>query len=459
MNLSGWLRSHSRVLWEAKFYLAFLLVVYTVYHWYSSVAYFLDNLPNSHVAKRVVPLVHYLQGTNSVFEKPSQNLYGPMFSLIVHPIVWFSNFNFELFKLRMLYVSACALLIIVGAIYFYYRRTFQFIDLIIILSLVLNFHPLIYDFQTTMPEVWEVALILLGFISYKHGWFSLTGLLLAGAGLIKIYPLFLVCLFLLIERRVFWWGVLHVFIITLLGQLAYGNAMGFGYFAELLGRMKPTAEYPLVNYSVLAWDNISLKSMLIKVFVAFKSTPEGAIILPQWDVVGVANAIYLAVVAFVFVGGTVAYWKVRGIRDQNRLFWDDFVFSIGCLLPLLLGPHASFESLVLSLPAFILSLNYIQNVRSMSIFVTLGGYLLLTGIIIPYTLFMTLTQFNRVVLFFLPQVSSRHESEIYKFLGMPNLGLIFLATAWFSLMREKIRCTLVSGMGRALLRAVEKGNV
>jgi len=425
------------------FSVSFLL--YTIYHWYLILIYFFNELPNHHIIKRLTPLIHYIQGTTSVFETPpAGNIYGPVFNLIMHPFMVLSDFfHLGSYNLSAFYLTTLCILAMLFVILFYYARTYSLSGKIIIVCLVLNFQPLVYDLQTTYPELWETALILVALVLYKRGRHSLSGFCLATASLIKLYPALLVFLFLFIKRRVFLWSLFYMGVLILLAQIIYGDAMGIGYLTGLMNRSLPSSGDSLVSYGILTWDAISLRSVILKILVGFRSTPGGTLILSNPDLVGKALSLYAAIVLITFVGFTLFYLKIRRSllqRNKGKLH-EDFLISIGCLFILLLGPHGGFQYMVLSLPAFLLSLDYLpkwqSKPRSITPFLLLGSYLLFTGIIMPNTLFLKLTHFNEIALFLLPQLATRSSYEIYHFVGFPMIGLLFLLAFWLRLSWSK----------------------
>ena len=417
-------------------------MVYTVYHLYTALGIFIKDLPNIHIVKRVGPLVNSLQGATATFEKPPvENLYGPVFNLIMHPVVVLSHFQVPAYKFAMIYTVVISLLVLLTTTFFYYARGFSFSAKLVICLLILNFQPLIYDVQTTMPELWQLALILGGIVAYKKHSFFLCGFCLAAAALIKIYPLLLIFLFLLIHKRVFFWGMVSLVILLGITQSLYGDVMGFGYVTGLLKRLSPGVGDSVLNHGMLVWDGVAFKSMLLKWFTGFRSTPEGVLIVPNPEVIVMVNTTAIVVGAIVLAALILFYLRVRRIlAPRNLEFCENFLLSMGCLYPLLFGPHSAFEYLVLSIPAFLLLLPSLrQRLKSKYLIETLTVYFLLTGIIIPNTLFLKLTHFNEMAIFFLPQVATRHPYEIYRFLGMQNIGLLSLVVAWFILLRYQLK--------------------
>ncbi|MBI1976893.1 MAG: DUF2029 domain-containing protein [Candidatus Omnitrophica bacterium] len=423
-----------------KFYGIAAFLGYTCYHWYHIFAGFAANIPTAHVVKRAMPLVQYLQGATPEFETVPGNLYGPVFNLLMHPLVILSGFDRQLLMSKTIGLSIIALVVIAAVTFFHYVKTFRVADKIIIVCLLLNFNPLIYDFQTASPELWELALILLGIACYQRKHFSWAGFSLAAAGLIKVYPFFILAGFLLFKKRVLAWGIFHAFWLVTLTQWLYGSVMGAGYFINLFQRIHPGASNALMNYGVLMWDNLSMKSMWIKWISGFESTPEGVVMIDNPSIISLVNSLYLGVLLALSSLAIFFRSALRKLWIREAQFRDHFFVSMICLAVLLLGPHASTESLVLSLPAFILALEYINSVwRQKKMISMIGFYLVVTGMIIPFSMFLSLTQFNQIAMTILPQLSTRAPYEIYRFLGMPNLGLMVLALFWLGLARERIR--------------------
>jgi|GEM_PF-5482589 len=429
------------ILKRPKAYLAAGFLFYTIYHLYAALELFVKDLPNNHIIKRAVPLVNFLQGTTATFEKPPvENMYGPVFNLIMHPVVVLSDFQVPVYKFVMIYTAAISVLILLMTLFFCYARGFSFSAKLMVCLLVLNFQPLIYDVQTTMPELWQLAFVLVGIVAYKKNSFFWCGFCLAAAALIKVYPLFLIFLFLLIRKRVFFWGVVSLVILLGITQFLYGDAMGVGYVVGLVRRLSPDVGDSVYNHGILAWDGIAFKSMLLKWVSGFRSTPEGMLIISNPEILRTVSVAAAVMGIFILVILTVFYLRIRRILvPKNLELCEDFLISMGCLYPLLFGPNSAFEYLILSFPAFLLLLQYLrQGLARRYLIGALAAYFLLTGIIMPNTLFLKLTHFNEIALFFLPQVATRQPYEIYRFLGMHQIGLLSLTAAWFILLNRRI---------------------
>ena len=426
---------------KIKSYGILVFLLYTFYHWYLVMKWFFEEAPNYHVMHRTLPLMQYLQGLTPTLQPPRYNFYGPSFYLTVHPLVLLSHFNTTFYQFYLLYPAVIALVGILAMAFFHYSKDIPLSNKVVVVCLLLNFQPLITIFQTVVPELWETAFILLAILLYRRHLHFFSGFCLAFASLMKLYPLVIIAVFLLIQRKVFFWSLVHLAILLLMGQMAYGWDMGFGYVAHLLSRSSSLeASDALLNYNIHFWENVSINVTLMKILSHFKSTPEGNIIFPDKNLVPVVNTIYLVVVALAFLGLTILYsqtWKK--LKSQNPRFLEDFWISIGCLFVLLFGPHVAWELMVLSLPASLLLLRYIKDFKNRYLIAALSIYLILTGIIIPFSIFLKLTRFNDIVLYFLPQVGTRGFSEIYKFMGVPSLGLISLAACWFLLLQKFLK--------------------
>ncbi len=428
------------ILKRPKAYLITGFLFYTMYHLYAALGLFVKDLPNNHIVKRAAPLVNFLQGATATFEKPPvENLYGPVFNLIMHPVVVLSHFQAPAYKFAMIYMAAISLLTLLMTTFFYYARGFSFSAKLTVCLLMLNFQPLIYDVQTTMPELWQMAFVLAGIVAYKKNSFSFCGFCLAAAALIKIYPLLLIFLFLLIRKRVFFWSALFLTIFLGITQFLYGDAMGFGYVAGLIQRVAPGTGNSVFHHGILVWDGLALQSMLLKWAVGFRSTKEGLLIVPNHEIIPVIIRTALGIGALLLTALISFYSKIKKrLASKDTEFCPDFLLSMGCLYPLLFGPHSAFEYLILSFPAFLLLLPYLrQGLKRRYLIGTVAAYFLLTGIIIPNTLFLKLTHFNEIATFFLPQVATRQPYEIYRFLGMHNIGLLSLTAPWFILLNRQ----------------------
>ena len=284
--------------------------------------------------------------------------------------------------------------------------------------------PTILILSGRAPDTWETFFLSLGLFLYAapKGIHRLTGVPLAFGLLSRLLP-GAVLLFLAVRgRAAFVIGIVTSIALLAVGQLLYGDTLGFGYPSALAQNL-PRAGYDFAAHH----ENNSIRGLMFKAAAGWRLNGDGpSVVLGDW-------APIVNVLAYVPITAMFLYllWRTWANRDVLSVARRCMEFSWAIVVMLLISPQTVHGHMIMVLPAFagLLYLWRAQQPRPWPAWLVATaavGVLLVAGPpsvmaqIVPVVPLMALSG-NASVNFFGPNIGS------YDFMGFPGLGLI---VAW-----------------------------
>lgn len=433
------------ILWQLAMAAA---VVYTLVHVVQSGIITPLARPNiRQVAYEIRPLNAFLAtGQPVVLDESDQ--YGPVFFFVMHPLLRLCGGDAWPLS-RCLYVVQ--LLALAASFFFSWRLLLAWQRerpggpaigagaLAGLMALLwFNFSPLYYIVATKGVEMWELALVSGGLYAYQRGRRAPAGIAIAAATFIKLLPGLFLLWFLLRDRRALAWAIAGTVGILGVSQAIYGPAMGFGYPLHIAR----AAVVPAPDAATGRHENLALKNLVVKAY--------GELPIPRPDQIGdgatgysviideqreaVANRLGLALHAIALAVLLWLWWPRASATGAYARLWQ---WALGFVGMLIIAPAATFEYMLLAVPAFGFVLAVIvteARARRPAVLALFGAALLIVGNIIPRSLVNELLGMR--LLRDWAGYSHFTLSETYQYFGIPMLGLFLLAAALLLMRRE-----------------------
>lgn len=423
-------------------------VVYTLVHVVQSGIITPLARPNiRQVAYEIRPLNAFLAtGQPVVLDESDQ--YGPVFFFVMHPLLRLCGGDAWPLS-RCLY--GVQLIALAASFFFSWRLLVGWqrerpggpaigpAALAGLMALLwLNFSPLYYIVATKGVEMWELALVSGGLYAYQRGRRATAGIAIAAATFIKLLPGLFLLWFLLRDRRALAWAIAGTIGILGVSQAIYGPAMGFSYPLHIAR----AAVVPAPDAATGRHENLALKNMVVKAF--------GELPIPRPDQIGdgktgysvtidtereaLANRLGLVLHALALLA-LLWLWRPGGSgTDARALLWQ---WALGFVGMLIIAPAATFEYMLLTVPAFGFALTVLvtePRARRPAVIALVAAALVIVGNIVPRSLVNELLGMR--LLRDWAGFSHFTLSETYQYFGIPMFGLLLLAAALI-LVRER----------------------
>lgn len=417
-------------------------IAYSVVHFVYSGVLFALRTPNvGQVVEELQPLYRlFTTGVASV-DHPRQ--YGPVFLFLLHPV-----YRLDLSDPTLLSWYAYALDLVAIGVGFYATvsaiRTWAAargaqISRQMVIGLALlwaNFSPLYGVLAIKNIEIWELSLIAVAGAAMLRGRRWIVASAIGAAALIKMLPLVFLPYLFLRDRKTFMYALVAIAVILTAAQVAYGTAMGFGYFPAMLNAAAGNEGYG--NPTGMIWhENVSLRGVVLKAF-GYLERPDRSIpnvgytrgfyvVIPA-ALQPIAKALALIAQASGLLWAAWMLFRRRTLPDPSRTFWD---WAFVAIMMLVLAPQISQDYMVLTLGAFSFVMAGCMLARDRRLWIEFAIATLLVGNVLPRDLFSRLVLIDPIVQW--TRYDHLIRAEAYQYFGFPLLGLLILTHVWLRL--------------------------
>lgn len=385
------------------------------------------------VVEELQPLYRLFTTGAATVDHPRQ--YGPVFLALFHPV-----YRVTMARPDLLAWYAYALDLVAIAVAFIATRraitrwaamqgvTLPAMTTPALLFLWANFSPLYGVLAVKNVELWELALMAVAGAALLEERRWVAGWSIAAAALTKMLPLVFVPYLLLRDRRTFAYTLIAMGAILTIGQLLYGDQMGFGY-----GPMIASAALSGEGYGNAGiWhENVSIRGLAFKAFGYLEEPGRLASYQLGYYVVVPSNLRpYARALALIAEGAAVAWLVWRFVRNGSmkafdRAYWE---WALVAIMMLVLAPQISQDYMVLALGAFSYVLAGCMLRGNARIWIAFTAAVMLVANVLPRGLFARMIGIGPISRF----TGYEHllPAEAYQYFGFPLVGLLILLHVW-----------------------------
>jgi hypothetical protein len=404
-------------------------LLYSGFHFLQSGIVFPLQSPNlGKFDEQGTALRHFIRtGETTLFGSDVQ--YGPVFELILHPVLLATHTDQQLanwlYAIQLVCLAVAFVLTAATLKPLADQRDWTLIAAWLVV-LWLNFAPVYTTLAVKSVENWELALLALALYAYVRERLWTAGFALAAAALVKVLPLIFFYYLLITNRRAFVRAAVALLALLLVGQSIYGSPMGLRYLPHV-------AKSAVGNSYGLLWhENLSLKAAAAKLFGRL-IPPRSPYTLTLTTSEQRKAAILGDTAVFITMALlTLVLFRSRA-RTVNGRIWE---WSLVSVVMLIASPNTTFEYATLVLGAISYGVVRLATPGPNAAhwarrWIWLGSSMFFLGVLLPRQVLNTVT--------FVGPLSRRAgithltPSEAYQFLCFPLLGLVLLTIALWQL--------------------------
>lgn len=355
--------------------------------------------------------------------------YGPVFFLVVHPLLVSTHTDRQLADWLYGIQIVClgfAFLVTCATVKPLVRQRGWPLIAAWLAVLWLNFAPVYMTIAVKSVENWELLVLSIALYAYVRDRLWTMAFALAAAALIKVLPLIFLYYLLVTNRRAFARAAVALLAFLLIGHAIYGPQMGLGYLPYV-------ARSAVGNSYGLTWhENVSLKAAAAKLFGRL-TLPNSPYLLALTSS-QLRAATILGDAAVLMTMALLTWTWLRGAtRSATTIVWE---WSLVSVVMLIVSPNTTFEYATLALGALSYAVvrlrstePYLEPHRRTWLY--LGASMFFLGVLLPRQLLNRVTFMSALSRY--TGYTHLSPSEAYQFYCFPLLGLILLAAALWRL--------------------------